>query len=60
MSILVKLLSRYSVFTLTFYSVLIAFLVLSPYGIWWLINEADYEALAMAVARIIWHREAVP
>ena len=47
MSILVKLLSRYSVFTLTFYSVLIAFLVLSPYGIWWLINEANYEALAM-------------
>ena len=47
MSILVKLLSHYSVFTLTFYSVLIAFLVLSPYGIWWLINEANYEALVM-------------
>ncbi|SFT38911.1 hypothetical protein SAMN02910356_00404 [Selenomonas sp. GACV-9] len=47
MSILLKLLSRYSVFTLTFYSVFIAFLVLSPYGIWWLINEANYEALAM-------------
>ena len=46
MSILLKLLSRYSVFALTFYSVLIAFLALSPYGLWWLAAEADLAALA--------------
>ena len=46
MSILLKLLSRYSVFVLTFYSVLIAFVVLSPYGIWWLFSTADFAALA--------------
>lgn len=46
MSILLKLLSRYSVFALTFYSVLIAFVALSPYGIWWLFSAADFAALA--------------
>lgn len=46
MSILLKLLSRYSVFVLTFYSVLIAFAALSPYGIWWLFSAADFAALA--------------
>ena len=46
MSILLKLLSRYSVFALTFYSVLTAFIALSPYGIWWLASEADITALA--------------
>lgn len=46
MSILLKLLSCYSVFALTFYSVLIAFIALSPYGIWWLASAADFTALA--------------
>ena len=44
MSILLKLLSRYSVFALTFYSVLIAFITLSPYGLWWVAAEADFTA----------------
>ena len=46
MSVLIKLLYRYSVFTITFYSVLIAFLALTPYGMWWLISEADFAAMA--------------
>lgn len=46
MSILLKLLSHYSVFALTFYSVLIAFITLSPYGLWWLTSAADFTALA--------------
>ena len=46
MSILIKLLHRYSAFTITFYSVLIAFLALTPYGLWWLISEADFAAMA--------------
>ena len=46
MSVLIKLLHRYSVFTITFYSVLIAFLALTPYGLWWLISEADFAAMA--------------
>ena len=46
MSVLIKLLYRYSVFTITFYSVLIAFLALTPYGLWWLISEADFAAMA--------------
>ena len=49
MSVLLKLLSRYSVWTLTFYGVLIAFLVLTPYGLWWLLNEADLAALSQPV-----------
>jgi len=47
MSILLKMLSRYSVFALTFYGVLISFMVLTPYGLWWLFNEADLSAMAM-------------
>ncbi|MDY6296251.1 MAG: DMT family transporter [Schwartzia succinivorans] len=46
MSVLIKLLHRYSAFTITFYSVLIAFLALTPYGLWWLISEADFAAMA--------------
>lgn len=46
MSVLLKLLSHYSVFTLTFYGVLISFLTLTPYGVWWLATEADFAALA--------------
>lgn len=46
MSVLIKLLHRYSVFTITFYSVLIAFLALTPYGLWWLISEANFAAMA--------------
>lgn len=46
MSILLKLLSHYSVFALTFYSVLIAFTILTPYGIWWLFAEADFPSLS--------------
>ena len=41
------MLSRYSVFALTFYGVLISFTVLTPYGLWWLFNEADLSAMAM-------------
>ncbi|SHK90952.1 EamA-like transporter family protein [Selenomonas ruminantium] len=37
---------KYSIFALTFYSVLIAFIALSPYGSWWLASEADFTALA--------------
>ncbi len=47
MSVMLKLLSRYSVFTLTFYGVLISFAVLSPYGLWWLFCEADLSAMAV-------------
>ncbi|MBQ1876332.1 MAG: DMT family transporter [Selenomonas sp.] len=46
MSVLVKFLHHYSVVTVTFYSVLIAFLVLTPYGLWWLFTQADYTAMA--------------
>ena len=46
MSVLLKFLSKYSVITITFYSVLIAFLVLAPYGAYWLPTAADYEAMA--------------
>ncbi|WP_295630749.1 DMT family transporter [uncultured Mitsuokella sp.] len=46
MSVLLKFLSKYSVITITFYSVLIAFLVLAPYGAYWLATAADYEAMA--------------
>ncbi len=46
MSVLLKFLSKYSVITITFYSVLIAFLVLTPYGAYWLATDADYEAMA--------------
>lgn len=42
MSVLLKLLSRYSAIALTFYSILVAFLVLTPYGVWWITNEADF------------------
>lgn len=46
MSVLLKFLSKYSVITITFYSVLIAFLTLTPYGAYWLATAADYEAMA--------------
>ena len=46
MSVLVKFLSKYSVITVTFYSVLIAFLCLTPYGLWWLTSDADIGAMA--------------
>lgn len=46
MSVLLKFLSKYSVVTLTFYGVLIAFLVLTPYGLWWSFTQADYSAMA--------------
>ena len=46
MSVLLKFLSKYSVVTLTFYGVLIAFLVLMPYGLWWSFTQADYSAIA--------------
>ena len=41
MSVLLKFLSKYSVITVTFYSVLIAFLTLTPYGLYWLLTAAD-------------------
>ncbi|MCR5756830.1 MAG: DMT family transporter [Selenomonas sp.] len=47
MSVLLKLLDQYSVLTITFYGVLISFLVLTPYGLWWLVEEADFAALAV-------------
>ncbi|MDD6382893.1 DMT family transporter [Mitsuokella jalaludinii] len=46
MSVLLKFLSRYSVITVTFYSVLIAFLLLSPYALHWLFTAADISAMA--------------
>lgn len=46
MSVLLKFLARYSVITLTFYGVLTAFLLLTPYGIWWLTAQADFAAMA--------------
>ena len=49
MSVLLKLLARYSVVTLTFYSVLVAFLVLTPYGIYWLMTAADFQAMSQPV-----------
>ena len=45
MSVLVKFLSKYSVITVTFYSVLIAFLCLTPYGLWWLTSDADIGSM---------------
>ena len=42
MSVLLKFLSEYPVITVTFYSVLIAFLTLTPYGLYWLLTSADY------------------
>lgn len=46
MSVLLKFLARYSVITLTFYGVLTAFLLLTPYGLWWLVTQADFAAMA--------------
>lgn len=46
MSVLLKFLARYSVITLTFYGVLTAFLLLTPYGLWWLATQADFAAMA--------------
>lgn len=46
MSVLLKFLAGYSVFTVTFYSLLIAFLTLTPYGLYWLLTSADYRAMA--------------
>lgn len=46
MSVLLKFLAGYSVITLTFYGVLTAFLLLTPYGLWWLITQADFAAMA--------------
>ena len=46
MSVLLKFLSEYPVITVTFYSVLIAFLTLTPYGLYWLLTSADYAAMS--------------
>lgn len=46
MSVIVKFLAKYPVITVTFYSVLIAFLTLAPYGIYWLMTAADYTAMS--------------
>ena len=46
MSVLLKFLSRYSVVILTFYGVLIAFLILTPYSLYWLLTAADFSAMA--------------
>ena len=45
MSVILKLLSRYSVVTLTFYGTLIAFVLLTPYGLYWGATQADYAAI---------------
>ena len=46
MSVLLKFLARYSVVILTFYGVLIAFLILTPYSLYWLLTAADFSAMA--------------
>lgn len=46
MSVLLKFLAKYSVVTLTFYGVLIAFIILTPYGLYWLFNFADFQAMS--------------
>lgn len=46
MSVLLKFLAKYSVITVTFYSVLIAFVLLSPYSLYWLFTAADIGAMA--------------
>lgn len=46
MSVLLKFLAKYSVVTLTFYGVLFAFLMLTPYAVFWLATEADFSAMA--------------
>lgn len=46
MSVILKFLSRYSVITVTFYSVLIAFVLLTPYSLYWLFTAADIPAMA--------------
>ena len=47
MSVLLKFLAKYSVVILTFYGVLIAFLILTPYSLYWLLTAADFSAMAM-------------
>lgn len=46
MSVMLKFLAKYSVLTLTFYGVLVAFLILTPYSLYWLVTEADTAAMA--------------
>lgn len=46
MSVLLKFLAKYSPITLTFYCALIAFAILSPYGIYWLSTQADFVAMS--------------
>lgn len=46
MSVMLKFLAKYSVVTLTFYGVLLGFLILTPYGLWWLASAADFSAMA--------------
>lgn len=45
MSVLVKFLAHYSVITVTFYAVLVAFLALTPYALHWLLCRADPAAM---------------
>lgn len=49
MSVMLKFLAKYSVITLTFYAVLIAFIVLAPYSIWWLLTIGDFQAMSVPV-----------
>lgn len=46
MSVMLKFLAKYSVVTLTFYGVLLGFLILTPYGLYWLATAADFSAMA--------------
>lgn len=46
MSVMLKFLAKYSVVTLTFYGVLLGFLILTPYGLYWLASAADFSAMA--------------
>lgn len=45
LSVLLKLLKKYSVVVVTFYCVLVALILLAPYSIWWLSNVADWNAI---------------
>ncbi len=46
MSVILKFLAKYSVVILTFYGVLTAFLILTPYSLYWLLTAADFSAMA--------------
>lgn len=45
LSVLLKLLKRYSVVLVTFYCVLIALILLAPYSIWWLQTQVTLEEI---------------